>query len=93
MWPYFECGDGWTDLLVRLATRLGALDLPPHFVVDQVKEKWGGLRFYVSTENEAVSAAIKDAESEAARTCESCGQPGEIRCERGWYRCRCGACE
>ena len=51
-----ECGDGWHDLIDALCTEIDAEvqhtnRLYPHLkfavVAAQVKEKWGGLRFYV----------------------------------------------
>lgn len=47
----FECGDGWFGLLQLLSEDLEALQLrwPPewHVCAAQVKEKFGGLRFYL----------------------------------------------
>jgi hypothetical protein len=45
----------------------------------QVKEKFGGLRFYYSGGNERLSGAVSMAEAIANRTCEVCGRPGERR--------------
>jgi hypothetical protein len=49
-----------------------------------VKEKFGGLRFYVNCRrNEAIRQRIGIAADESFRTCEVCGQPGtlwEARC-------------
>ncbi|MEK7090164.1 MAG: hypothetical protein AAB930_01100, partial [Patescibacteria group bacterium] len=42
----FECGDGWFGLIKKLCEKLKDLDLKD-FRVTQVKEKFGGLRFYV----------------------------------------------
>lgn len=45
-----EIGDGWYELMVDLCTEITAAykrsGAPVDIVVDQVKEKWGGLRFY-----------------------------------------------
>ena len=41
----FECGDGWYDILERLFTKLDKI-APERVVIDQVKEKFGGLRVY-----------------------------------------------
>jgi hypothetical protein len=40
----FEVGDGWEPLLWHTLDKLGRLEPPP--VLDQVKEKYGGLRIY-----------------------------------------------
>jgi hypothetical protein len=54
----------------------------------QVKEKFGGLRFYVGSATEAVHARIAQAEGESYRTCDECGKPGRLR-GGGWLRTRC----
>jgi hypothetical protein len=47
----------------------------------QVKEKFGGLRFYYNggTSAEYIDGAVCMAEAMASRTCEVCGRPGERR--------------
>lgn len=54
----------------------------------QVKEKYGTLRFYMSSANDKMYDMIEDAESKSAVTCEECGQPGELR-GGGWLRTLC----
>jgi hypothetical protein len=57
-------------------------------VAVQVKEKWGGLRFYVSNSDDYIDGAISLAESLSLRTCEQCGAPGRPR-GGGWVRTLC----
>lgn len=57
-------------------------------VVDQVKEKFGGLRFYYHGGDNTVSGMVRMAESWAANTCETCGNPGTMR-GGGWVRTLC----
>lgn len=57
-------------------------------IVSQVKEKYGGLRFYVDYGDDSVYGMIRMAESMSYRTCEECGNPGEPNSE-GWIRTRC----
>jgi hypothetical protein len=60
------------------------------FEVLQVKEKFGGLRFYVNCRNDAaIRQRIGTAAQESFRTCEICGQPGELR-EDSWIKTLCG---
>lgn len=91
----FECGDGWFEILSRLVVGIEAAiaDVPEDErpIVLQVKEKFGGLRFYLSVENEQISNLIKDAEDESFRTCELCGKPGEPR-GGGWITTLCEGC-
>lgn len=46
----FECDDGWYDLLDRLMEKISKLDKEKAVVVHQIKEKFGGLRFYIGGE-------------------------------------------
>jgi len=85
------CEEGWSGLVTMLCELLSALDLPGLRVI-QVKEKFGGLRFYVEGGNEAVSALIKEAEEESFLICERCGNHGELR-GGGWLLTLCDACQ
>lgn len=90
----FECGNGWLDLIWELCEGLERLHLPAEWHATQVKEKFGGLRFYCSSEPEAVRKLILAAELRAVRTCERCGEPGEPRGgDTGWIRTECEACQ
>lgn len=81
----FDVGDGWHDIIRALSVKLEALILamPEEARVecyaDQVKEKFGGLRFYMSCQTDEMSALIREAEAASYVTCESCGKPGERR--------------
>ena len=58
----------------------------------QVKEKFGGLRFYVDGGDDYIYGIIALAESMSYRICESCGSKGSIR--RGpWIRTLCDGCD
>lgn len=57
----------------------------------QVKEKFGTLRFYMTSETEEMSAAIREAEHKSAETCEDCGSPGVLR-RGGWVLTQCDKC-
>ena len=48
------------------------------FEVLEVKEKFGGLRFYVSQHTDAIDQRINSAQEESFRTCEICGQQGSL---------------
>jgi len=62
---------------------------PVHQVVaTQVKEKFGGLRFYYNGGDAVVDGMVRMAESWAAHTCETCGKPGSTR-GGGWIRTLC----
>ena len=57
-------------------------------VASQVKEKFGGLRFYVQAATDKHYQYINFAESMSYRTCESCGAPGKTYTD-GWHVTLC----
>jgi hypothetical protein len=89
-----ECGPGWYGLVARLARTLEAhiQQLPPATRRDvycvQVKEKFGGLRFYMRTTTTAIESAIDRAEEHSFHICEDCGRPGRLR-EGRWLATLC----
>ena len=96
---YFEVDDGWFELLYRLSQELECQlkfrsDPPkcedfPH--VDQVKTKYGGLRFYTSNIPGYMQDIIDMYETESYTVCEDCGKPGTAT-GRGWIRTLCPSC-
>lgn len=90
----FDCGDGWFTLLDVLCRELqGQTDKhgAPQLEAVQVKEKFGALRFYVTTSNEVQQALVRMTEFLSMRTCEECGAPGQLSTNDGWYATRCAA--
>ena len=65
-------------------------DSCPQVVAAQVKEKFGGLRFYYDGGDGYVSGVVNFAEALSERTCEVCGNPGVAR-GPGWVSTRCDA--
>jgi hypothetical protein len=57
-------------------------------VAVQVKEKFGGLRFYVQAATDKHYQYISFAESMSYRTCESCGAAGKTYTD-GWHTTLC----
>lgn len=60
----------------------------PQVVVEQIKEKFGGLRFYYQGGDDYVHGLVSMAESWASVTCEECGSIGKRR-DGGWVRTLC----
>lgn len=94
----FECGDGWYYLIRDLAEELYPLVEKYRLVVDeydcypvatQVKEKYGTLRFYMSTATDEMHDIIDKYEALSAQTCEACGNPGSIDYTKGWLSPTC----
>lgn len=90
----FECEDGWNPLIDHLCSEIqhhlkyNAKKGTPQFVCDQVKEKFGTLRFYGHGGDEKIRAFIWFAESFSGKICETCGAPGKIR-GHGWFYTAC----
>lgn len=92
-----ECGDGWYNIIDQLCTNIqhhidwkekqgGFIS---QVVAEQVKEKFGTLRFYVRGGDEYIDGLIAMAESMSAFTCEECGKPG-YQSSGGWIVTLCG---
>ena len=91
MWWGFECCDGWYDLIDELSKKLEPLGV----VAMQVKEKLGGLRFYIGAVDndiaDEVFQYISEAEAKSYEICELCGKPGKVN-RQGWIQVRCTEC-
>jgi hypothetical protein len=59
-----------------------------HTICEQVKEKFGGLRFYYMNGDEFVHGAVALAERMSYTICEECGVAGKSR-GGGWVRTLC----
>lgn len=77
---------GWHPILARLVDDL--LSLGWDGQVTQVKEKFGGLQFYIKQKSDVLRDRIHVAQEEAYRTCEICGRPGLPR-SGGWIKTLC----
>lgn len=97
----FSCGDGWFNIINQLCLNIQHhldwknkdSDVVPQVVVDQVKEKFGTLRFYYSGGDEYIHGLVSMAESMSGVTCERCGNLAEVQAEGGWLRAICTVCD
>ena len=93
----FECDDGWYNLLDECMEKMQYFcDLcskdgrEVQVVADQIKEKYGDLRFYVSVygadkiQDSIIDDIISEAERKSRNTCEVTGESGAL-CKRGWW--------
>ncbi len=89
-----ECDDGWFDLIWMLSLALEDEAKTSGATIEamQVKEKFGGLRFYTGPCTERGYTLIGLAEGMSVRTCEVCGKHGRT-CVRGgsWLKTVCKA--
>lgn len=58
-------------------------------VAVQVKEKFGGLRFYYSGGDDYIRGVVDMAENMSYKICEDCGSPGKTRNMSGWIKTLC----
>ena len=94
---YFECMNGWFELIDGLCYKLQSyiddFDSVEQVIAGQVKEKFGGLRFYLDQGgDDYIYILIKEAESKSVITCEDCGAPGKVQKLGYWLVCRCPTC-
>jgi hypothetical protein len=81
----FAIEDGWEPIVRRLAEKLEPIARQTSLRAVQVKEKNGGLRFYVEHSTlpddvvGMVRAAAAEAREQSTRTCELCGADGVLR--------------
>ena len=59
---------------------------PPSVKIDQIKEKFSSLRFYITGGDKQIQGMIQMAEYISNRTCEVTGNAGVICSRNGWYK-------
>jgi hypothetical protein len=85
-----QVDEGWHQLVVDCDRELSLFD--PHYKIIQVKEKFGGLRYYIKPsatcyEQRRLSDILLKYEEIAAKTCEATGKPGVLmKSIGGWYK-------
>lgn len=95
-----QVGAGWQSLLEELIKDLFVLGWNGGLM--QVKEKFGGLRFYIGAAADDVPERttkdiherIEKAEAESLSICEKCGLPGKPQGGKyGWTMTVCEGCQ
>jgi len=94
-WYGCDVGDGWQKIIMEADEQLLYID--PEYKIQQVKEKFGSLRYYFTTEKVGIEQDImyciaSYAEQRSAHVCEECGKYGEYRPKLGWVRTLCNEC-
>lgn len=101
--------EGWGDVihegLKHIDKILGDNDAKERLCIEQVKEKWGTLRFYfivldadgLATYDEPwiaeLERAVHDMEDETGKVCCFCGTRDNLAWHGGWVHLACDACE
>ena len=84
---FFDVQVGWYPLIKNLIDELITLGWDKQ--VTQVKEKFGGLRFYINGGSDEIYDKITKAEKLSHETCELCGKKGELRTKIRWFTTLC----
>ncbi len=95
-------GDGWYELIYNLSSQIHTvlLDLPEELQkevrVDQVKQKFGPMRFYIGgllnvpeDKKDLIRALIHSAQEASKTICEDCGAAGKVVNEYGFLHVAC----
>jgi len=96
----FDCGDGWFNILDQLMGNIQHHidwrnkkgEVVAQVTLDQVKEKFGTLRFYYTGGDDVIDGMVRMAESMSGVTCEECSAPAKTH-GPGWIRTICEPCE
>ena len=88
----FDCNDGWFSLIYDLSKEITKLDPEGLTKATQVKEKFGGLRFYVNSGTNEIYDLIDKYEAKSYTICEECGNAGWLRDDLSWIKTLCHKC-
>jgi len=99
-----EVNSGWYDLLDNLMHDLQwntDKNGYPQVIAEQIKEKYGTLRFYYTYEAKnvdprhdgVIEGMIDFAETMSGKICEQCGDKGETKNKYGWWSTVCSKCD
>ena len=100
-WPYelfgIECGEGWKKLYQPIIDYIEEYNKDKEeedkIEIHQIKEKFGGLRVYVSKYTKELEDMIRKAEEESFTTCEDCGKKIDTyKTHNHWMYALCDEC-
>jgi ribosomal protein L37AE/L43A len=100
-WPYelfgIECGEGWEHLYKPLIEYVEKYNIgkegKDRIEIHQIKEKFGGLRFYTNFYTDELRKMILEAEEKSFSTCEVCGKHiDKPITENHWIYAECQEC-
>lgn len=91
--PWIDAGYGWANLIRQCHEKLVSFD--PNYKVVQIKEKFGGLRYYFNPSTPVYTRAMHDRilplERASYEVCEICGASGKLRktIQDSWLKTLC----
>jgi hypothetical protein len=90
-WKSIDVDEGWYQLILDCDKELTGAD--PKYQIYQVKEKFGGLRYYTKPSNpddkdilKIIASIISKYEEIASKTCSATGKPGVLMKSIGGWR-------
>lgn len=98
----FSLPKGWGPIVWKMCENLEGMSnqkepwredhTEPEPQVAQVKEKFGGLRFYTDNYTDSHDELISLVEAMSFYVCETCGTTHDVTTEGGWRLTLCGKC-
>ncbi len=91
---HLECESGWEELIDTLCDTIEYYlktlpeDKRSEVYASQIKEKFGGLRFYMTFEgdnHDFINGAIAQAEFMSFKICQFCGEKGSKKVHKRWH--------
>ena len=92
--PKYQNADWHVNQCIRRLNDQQFEDVPDrveYVIAEQVKEKFGTLRFYYRGGDATVDGMVRMAEAMSAFTCEKCGAPAKTANHGGWIGTLCEA--
>lgn len=88
----FDIGPGWYEITSKLIADLIALGWDK--TIAQVKEKFGGGRFYIGGATNEIFERIRQWEGQTFQTCETCGTTEDVKLRGSrWLVTHCDKCD
>lgn len=84
------CIQSYTDYTTKY-TEMGPIK-PTQVTCVQMKEKFGGLRFYTNGHDDIIEGMIHMAEHMCDNTCQDCGSEQDLGTTSGWISVLCRTC-
>lgn len=92
----YEFGDGWLPIMKPIESYIEEYNKDKNeedkIIIEQAKEKFGGLRVYCNFVTDELRELIEQAEKEASETCELCGSKENVGYTLGWITTCCENC-
>ena len=83
---------GWLDLILEIDTHLAATN--PDYRIVQIKEKFGGLRYYTDGVSEKGREYVRNMYERSLGICQNCGNTNNVAIRRhGWVATLCEQCD